>query len=190
MEGAMVMTAPGTESDERLMALLARGDRAAFETLTRRHLRRVYALARCMVGRKEDAEDVAQEVFTRLWVYAPRWREGEAAFTTWLHRITVNCCYDFLKKNRGGQQTELPETLRAPGRDPEENYAAAESGARLRGALKHLPERQRMAVTLSYFGGMTNAAGAAAMELHLKAFEGLLVRARRALRDVLEEKGS
>ena len=176
-------------TDEDLMARTARGDRQAFDTLVKRHMQRVYSLSRGMVNRKPDAEDATQDVFTRVWIYAPRWRPGEAAFTTWLHRITMNCCYDLLRKrgSTDAKQTELADDLASGEKDGEAKYAERQENARIRDALQQLPERQRMAVTLCYLQEMTNAEAAQVMEVHIKALEGLLVRARRALRPVLEE---
>ncbi|MEZ0223865.1 MAG: RNA polymerase sigma factor [Alphaproteobacteria bacterium] len=175
-------------TDEDLMARTAKGDRQAFDTLVKRHLQRVYFLSRGMLNKKPDAEDVAQDVFTRVWIYAPRWRAGEAAFTTWLHRITMNCCYDHLRK-RGSdaKNTEIPDELASTEKDGEAKYADRQKNARIRDALAQLPERQRMAVTLCYLQEMTNAEAAEVMEIHIKALEGLLVRARRSLRPQLEE---
>jgi len=175
-------------TDEDLIARAATGDRQAFDALVRRHMQRVYTLSRGMVNRQPDAEDVTQDVFTRVWIYAPRWRPGEAAFTTWLHRITVNCCYDHLRKHGAeARKMELPDDLAAPDRDPEGKTEERQKNARVRAALQELPERQRMAVTLCYLEELTNVQAAAAMKIHLKALEGLLVRARRSLRPVLEE---
>ena len=175
-------------TDEDLMARTAQGDRQAFDILVKRHMQRVFSLARGMVNRKPDAEDVTQDVFTRVWVYAARWRAGEAAFTTWLHRITVNCCYDQLRK-RGteNRQTEIPDDLASGEKDGEARYAERQKNAKVRDALQLLPDRQRMAVTLCYLQEMTNAEAASVMEIHIKALEGLLVRARKTLRPVLEE---
>jgi RNA polymerase sigma-70 factor, ECF subfamily len=175
-------------TDEDLMGRTAGGDREAFDLLVKRHLQRVYALSRGMLNRKADAEDVAQDVFTRIWIYAPRWRAGEAAFTTWLHRIVMNCCFDHLRKQGSeARRQELPEDIASPERDSEGSYAEKQKKARIRAALQELPERQRMAVTLCYLQEMTNAEAAQIMDMHLKALEGLLVRARRSLRPMLEE---
>lgn len=175
-------------TDEDLIARTATGDRLAFDALVRRHMQRVFCLSRGMVNRRQDAEDVTQEVFTRLWVYAPRWRQGEAAFTTWLHRIAVNCCYDHLRRHAAdAKRTELQDDVAADEPDTERTLAEKQKNARIRAALQELPERQRMAVTLCYLEEMTNAQAAEVMDVHLKALEGLLVRARRALRPVLSE---
>ncbi|MDI9690598.1 sigma factor, partial [Burkholderia cenocepacia] len=62
-----------------------------------RKLPRLLALATRMLGDRSEAEDVAQETFLRIWNQAPRWREGEARFDTWLHRVVLNLCYDRLR---------------------------------------------------------------------------------------------
>jgi RNA polymerase sigma-70 factor, ECF subfamily len=174
-------------TDEELMARTAKGDRQAFDTLVKRHMQRVYATARGMLNRKPDAEDVTQDVFTRVWVYASRWRAGEAALTTWLHRITMNCCYDHMRKHGKDPKAEVPDDMASSEKDGEAKYAERQKNARVREALQLLPERQRMAVTLCYLQEMTNAEAADVMEIHIKALEGLLVRARKTLRPMLEE---
>jgi len=175
------------ESDEALMLRIAAGDRFAYDQLVKRHLQRVYAVARGMVYRQQDAEDVAQDVFIRIWIYAKRWEPGHSAVTTWLHRIVVNCCFDHLRKQSkqplGGYDADV---LPDEGKDVEGQMAAAQQKDKVRRALQDLPERQRMAVTLCYLQEMTNAEAAKAMDVHIKALEGLLVRARKALRPVLE----
>jgi RNA polymerase sigma-70 factor (ECF subfamily) len=75
------------------------GDLEAFEVLVRRHERRVLKLAYQMVGNLDDAQDVAQEVYLRLWKYLGKIRD-EAKFSTWLHRMVVNSSYDFLNRRR------------------------------------------------------------------------------------------
>ena len=176
-------------SDEDLMARVAVGDRLAFDALVKRHLNRVYSIARCMVKAQADAEDVAQDVLTRLWVYGPRWKEDKAAFTTWLYRIVVNCCNDHLRKHKQDRnKAEMPEDLESKEPDSEAAYVTRQQNEKVRAALASLPERQRIAVTLCYFQGLTNVQAAAAMDVHIKALEGLLVRARKSMKEMLEEE--
>ena len=81
------------DSDEALMARIARGDQQAFRTLAGRHLPAMLGLARRILGNASDAEDVAQEAMLRVWTHAPRW-QPLAAFRTWLTRVVVNLCLD------------------------------------------------------------------------------------------------
>ena len=174
-------------TDEVLMTDVARGDRIAFDRLARRHLPRVYRIARAALPGRAEAEDTAQDVFARVWIYAPRWRAGDAKFTTWLYRVTINCCHDTARKNKAGRMMEigddLPDTT-----DTEGRYAATEADRHIAAAVRALPERQRLAIQLCYLDDLPTREAADAMGLKLKALEGLLVRARRTLREKLDKK--
>ncbi len=81
------------DSDEALMALVAKGDQWAYRRLAGRHLPAMLGLARRILGNSADAEEVVQEAMLRVWTHAPRW-QPLAAFRTWLTRIVVNLCLD------------------------------------------------------------------------------------------------
>lgn len=87
------------ERDEDLVRRYVGGDRSAFAVLVERHERRMYNLALRMTGREEDARDATQEAFLMALRKLSSFR-GEAAFTTWMHRVTVNACYDVLRKRQ------------------------------------------------------------------------------------------
>ncbi len=89
----------GLERDEDLIRRYLDGDARAFEVLVERHERRVYNLALRMTGREEDARDATQDAFLSALRKLKGFR-GEAAFSTWLHRVTVNACYDLLRKRQ------------------------------------------------------------------------------------------
>ena len=89
-----------SDPDEELLARVAQGDPAAVRALTARKLPRVLALAGRMLGEATEAEDVAQEAMIRAWRQAPIWTPGVARFDTWLHRVTLNLCYDRLRRRR------------------------------------------------------------------------------------------
>jgi RNA polymerase sigma-70 factor (ECF subfamily) len=101
-------SAPDRELVERSVA----GDRFAFALLVRRHERRVYNLAFRVLGREEDARDATQDAFLTALRRLSTFR-GDAAFSTWMHRVTVNACYDILRKRKRDPQHELPEDLDA-----------------------------------------------------------------------------
>lgn len=86
-----------TEPDEALVRRFLEGDRDAFGTLVERHERRVYNVAFRILGREEDARDATQDAFLAALRKLSGFR-GEAQFTTWMHRVTVNACYDLLRK--------------------------------------------------------------------------------------------
>ena len=177
--------------DDELVARTVAGESAAFEELVRRHLGSTFGLARRLTGTESEAEDVTQEVFTRLWLKAPAWRPGAARLTTWLYRVTANLAVDAWRR-RGPAAVELDPEDPAVGTvaAAEEALEADQEQARLGAAVAALPERQRTAVTLTYTSGLSNAEAAAVMEVSVKAFEALLVRAKRELRRRLADGGA
>jgi RNA polymerase sigma-70 factor, ECF subfamily len=112
---ARVASSAGDQPDAELVRRYVAGDPAAFSVLVARHERRVYNLAYRMLGREEDARDATQDAFLTALRKLSSFR-GEAAFTTWLHRVTVNACYDILRKRkREPVLDERPEEDRAGG---------------------------------------------------------------------------
>jgi RNA polymerase sigma-70 factor (ECF subfamily) len=110
----------GPDRDEDLVRRFLSGDRGAFAVLVERHERRVFNLALRMTGKEEDARDATQEAFLTALRKLSSFR-GEAAFTTWLHRVTVNACYDLLRKrqrapllDRGAEEHTEPEPPPVP----------------------------------------------------------------------------
>src|ERR671931_1725159 len=109
-------------SDSQLIDRYLLGDQAAFSALVRRHERRVYNLAYRVLGREEDARDATQDAFMTVLRKLSSFR-GEAAFTTWLHRVTVNASYDLLRKRQRAPLLErgdddLPAIEPTPAPDP------------------------------------------------------------------------
>jgi RNA polymerase sigma-70 factor, ECF subfamily len=167
-------------SDEDLMAKAARGDESAFRCLASRHAARTSALARRMLRNDADAEEIVQEAMIRVWVTAPRWRP-EAAFKTWLYRVTVNLC---LNRQRQKPFAPLDDAI-----DPSPTAAEAlerrETERLVANAIAELPGRQRAAIVLTYYEGLSNAETASVLETTVSSVETLLVRAKRTLRTEL-----
>lgn len=179
------MTVAGEEqTDETLMDRVANGDRTAFAMIVKRHALRYRALAFRYLDDVARAEDLVQEAFTKIWTHADRFDSDKARFTTWFHRIVVNRCLDEKRRRKVDQ---LPETYDEADYRPNAEASLAEEGgkARMREALASLSDRQRIAVTLSYFDGLSNIEAADAMDMNLKAYESLLVRSRAKLREHL-----
>src|ERR1700693_4250133 len=93
------------DPDAELVARVGRGDRAAAQLLMRRHLPKMLGLARRMLSDSVEAEDAVQDAFMRLWTHAARWQPGKAKFETWLYRVTLNKCFDRLRRT----PTNAPE---------------------------------------------------------------------------------
>lgn len=164
---------------------LARGEPAACARLMASHGDRLMAVAWRMTGSREVAEDIVQEAFIRMLDQAATWEEGKARFSTWLHRVTVNLCYDRLRKASTRYEAAAGDDLPDRADDtPGAEAALAETqrGMALGAALDRLPARQKMAMVLVHYEDMAQRDAAAAMEISVDALESLLSRARRALR--------
>jgi DNA-directed RNA polymerase specialized sigma subunit, sigma24 homolog len=123
------------DPDAELLEGVARQDPAAVRSLVARKLPRLLALATRMLGDRMEAEDVAQEVFVRIWKQASRWREGEAKVDTWVHRVALNLCYDRCAAAAKSRTTTCPtrSTRRIARRHPR---SARPGRARSRGARR------------------------------------------------------
>jgi RNA polymerase sigma-70 factor (ECF subfamily) len=132
-------------TDEELVRDHLGGDRQAFTALVERHQRRVYNVAYRMLGRPEDAADATQDVFVTCLRKLHGFR-GASAFTTWLHRVTVNVCYDALRSRKREQPARGDEPMEPPpAPDPAE---AADAAVDVQRALLLVPEEFRAALIL------------------------------------------
>ncbi len=179
-----MLRAGKTDPDAALVQRVANGDGAAARALVDRHVSKMLAVARRMLGDPVEAEDVAQEVFLRVWKHAAKWKPGQARFETWLHRVAINLCYDRLRKRREVLTDEPPE-LADEGDSAFDTLHARDIAAAVDAALGALPERQRAALTLCHYQEMSNIEAAKVMDVSVEALESLLARGRRALRSAL-----
>jgi RNA polymerase sigma-70 factor (ECF subfamily) len=130
--------------DKELMAAHVAGDPAAFTELVHRHRDRLWAVALRTMRDREDAADALQDALLSAYRNAAAYR-GEAAVTTWLHRVVVNACLDRMRRRAARPAVALGDTDVAAPRD---EHAAVESRLDLRAALARLPEAQREAIVL------------------------------------------
>ncbi|MBE0531327.1 MAG: sigma-70 family RNA polymerase sigma factor [Rhodospirillales bacterium] len=182
------VAAAGAEpDDDALMACSAAGDQAAFRALMARHFRRVYSLAFRMIPNPADAEDLAQDVFFTVWLKRTDWQPGEAAFSTWLYRVTINRCIDFKRKRKTVECDEVPEMA-----DDRPDAAALlqqhQASQILRNATLKLSDEQQAALALFYHQGLSNAETAEILGTSVSAVESLLKRARNRLRIILRNR--
>lgn len=175
------------DPDAELVARVGRQDAAAGREIVARKLPRLLSLATRMLGDREEARDVAQDVFVRVWKEASRWQPGAARFDTWLHRVALNLCYDRLRKRRRDDPTSVEDLPERPDPDalPEERLMAADRHQRIQLAMAGLPVRQREALVLQYYQELSNVEAADLMGISVDALESLLSRARRGLRQAL-----
>ena len=175
--------------DEELALQVRQHDQLAFETLLTRHEDRVFHLALRIVGRAEEARDVAQEVFLAYWEDPSAYRPT-ARFTTWLYRVTSNRSISHLRTRairRVFSFSDNDPTESAP--DPEEpaddRVVREERDTTLQTEIGKLPARQRAALHLRYEVGLPVAEVAMALGISFKSAESLLFRAKVTLRDRL-----
>ncbi|MFK3794853.1 RNA polymerase sigma factor [Pseudomonas sp. NPDC088444] len=177
------------DPDIELLARIGNNEPEAVKEMVSRKLPRLLALASRLLGDAEEARDVAQESFLRIWKTAGNWRSGQARFDTWLHRVTLNLCYDRMRRRK---ETPLDDDARLieiadPAPAPHEQCQADGQNAQMAAALAALPDRQREAIVLQYYQELSNTEAAALMEISVEALESLLSRARRNLRRHLAE---
>ncbi|MBI2932778.1 MAG: RNA polymerase sigma factor [Planctomycetes bacterium] len=170
------------DPETRRMMRVAQGDEDAFAELVRLTRRRVYGLIYRFVGRAREADDLAQEAYLRVWQARGRYRP-EARFSTWLYTIVARLCLNARAKvaRRAGREPAGEEAVVPP--DPVERREEAEA---VRAAVLGLPEGQRMAVALRYFGGLSDRETAEALGVSLAAAQALLFRARQGLVGALQ----
>jgi RNA polymerase sigma-70 factor (ECF subfamily) len=173
--------------DAEWMRLIAQGDREAFGDLVRTHQARVLRTAYRFLGSWDTAEDIAQEVFLRVHRAAPGYRP-HAAFTTWLYRLVVNLCWDHRRRAVREKRLRLSLHLEEVRVDPRE-AEQEERAAQIREAVMALPDRQRLAVVLHRFDGLSHREIAEATGWSVSAVESCLVRAYASLRKSMQDKG-
>lgn len=169
-------------TDEQLMAAIASGDRHAYGQAVSQHGRALAAYSWRMLGNQAEAEDVVQEVFLRLWTHASRWVPGKASVSTWLHRIAHNLCIDHLRRAQVANSEPLEGEWPDEAPDSEQALAQTAETEQLSQALGDLPERQRSALIMTHYQGLSNREVAEIMDLSVDALESLLSRARRGLK--------
>ena len=180
--------AADTRNDEAvLVAEAGAGDSRAFGVLMERHLGVVVSVARRMLRDDAEAEDVAQEAFLRLWRSGATLEIGPAGIRPWLRRVVSNLCLDRVRgQGRVKVVEELPEVP-----EPAKQLAALESQdvqRRVEVAMQKLPDRQRLALTLFHFEGLSQIEIGNVLGVSDEAVESLLSRARRQLKAELKSE--
>jgi RNA polymerase sigma-70 factor (ECF subfamily) len=185
-------------ADRELVCRAQAQDKAAFEELIRRHQNRVFAVAGGILRRREDVEDIAQQVFVKAYFSLKRF-DQRAAFTTWLYKITVNECWDLLRKRKVRPLVYEAELSEEQGRqyiaagargaevpDVSERLAARQRVERL---LEGLEERDRLMLILKEVEGFSIEEIAEIMDLNGNTVKVRLFRARRKITEKARRRG-
>jgi RNA polymerase sigma-70 factor (ECF subfamily) len=206
--GTTAIASPGSavlaaKDDRTLIERAQAGDRSAFELLVQRYDRQVLRLALNVLGSAEDARDVYQEAFLKIYRNLHRFR-FECAFYTWIYRIVTNICLDHLRR-RHSHPEEQPPLLRTASfeenrdgdffdrqqgsgahSDPERQVLGHEIGRRVEAALQSLSPRERMVFEMRHYQGMKLRAIGEALGTTEETVKNSLFRATRKLRTQLE----
>ncbi len=183
---------PGTEAgtaaeEAAVLARIRAGDSAAFRQVIDRHMPALLAVARRMLKVDGDAEDIVQEALVRVWHHAGTLELGPGGLRPWLRRVVTNLCLDHLRRHRlTSVVAEVPETPEAPGQS--RGLEEADLAKRVGEALAALPERQRVALTLFHYEGLSQIEVGDMLGISDEAVESLLARARRSLKAALKDE--
>ncbi len=182
------------DADVALMLDVQRGDRKAFERLLRKHQDPVLNLAYRFLGDRDEAEDLAQEIFLRVYRARDSYRP-EARFATWLYRIAANACLNALRARRNRRSVSIQD-IEVQGESghladdakeatPAESVLRNEMAERIREIVDGLPDTQRLAIVLNKYQGLSYEEVAESMSLSVMAVKSLLFRARERIRERL-----
>ena len=185
------------EEDRELVRLCQNGTAAAFEALVRRHQQRVFALVGGILRRPEDVEDVAQQVFLKAYLGIKRF-DQRAAFSTWLYKIAVNECWDYLRKKKARplsyeadlteEQVSRLDGIASSARPPEAPNERAEAKEILDRILAKLPEQDRQLLVLKEMVGFSVQELAELLHLNVNTVKVRLFRARGRIMDVYRRR--
>jgi RNA polymerase sigma-70 factor, ECF subfamily len=202
-EGAVAMVTSLPQLDDRALVVEAQGgSRAAFEELVRRYDRDVLRLALNLMKRPEDARDVYQEAFLKVYKNLHRFR-FECSFYTWLYRIVTNVCLDQLRRRQARPEDQAPELNAAhydegvsdfferqrehrPTLDPERSYYGKEIQGCISAAMQRLSPRERVVFEMKHYQGLKLRAIGDALGTTEETVKNSLFRATRKLRSQLE----
>ncbi len=185
-----------TITDEELVARSMDGDADSFNQLIKRWERPIYALAYRTIGREEEARDVCQETFLRAFRALPGFR-GQAKFSSWLYRIALNLCRDWMRRQRRTPTVQAPEDVdiadlaaeHGPSESIETLVGRRQLGRAVAAAMARLPEEQRTAIVLKEYHGLTFQEIAEMQGVPLSTVKTRLYQGLSVVRRQLEKGG-
>jgi RNA polymerase sigma-70 factor (ECF subfamily) len=188
--------------DLTLVERVRTGDQRAFKLLVERYQRKVFAVALGMLKDKEEARDVAQEAFVKVYRYLDHFK-GDASFYTWLYRITVNICIDVIRKKgsaRGDEHVEFDESVKMDvseanigalgsrlGTNPQKSALRAELAQRITEAIGQIPEAHRQILLLREIEGMSYEDLSRTLKIPKGTVMSRLFHARLKMQKILSE---
>ena len=201
MEGVIQPDADKSASDDELLERCRTGDETAFNALVRRHQQRAFNVAFQLLRNPEDAAEVAQDAFVRIYRSVKEFR-GECEFTTWLHQIVVNLAHNKHRwwKRRGRQSSVsldsawemdgggAPMQMAASGDAPDVEAVKSEFVKRLYGKLEELPRKFREVLVLRNVEGLSYEQIASVLGCSIGTVKSRIARARESLRESMQDE--
>ena len=176
--------------DESLVARICEGDHRAFAQIVERHSGLFFQAAYRMCSSSEDAEEIVQEAFLKLWKKPQAFdAEKGAKFTTWFYRVVTNLAIDHVRRKKPQSGSDVLEYMADKGPLADEQLEERDRQDVLETAIQALPERQKAALNLCFYEGLSNKEAAEILGVGVKALESLLMRAKTALKEDLGAKG-
>jgi len=183
------------EEDFELLAKFKKGDQQAFELLVRKYKTTVFNTIYSIMGNAQEADDIAQEVFLKVYTKADSFK-GESSFSTWLYRITVNRCVDELRRRKNKiisyetefnqeEKLKLKDVLASRENDITEKLRQKELQDIIQKAMNSLPEKYRIILTLKEIEGLSYKEISQIMKISLAKVKIWLFRARQKLKGKL-----
>jgi len=187
--------------DLTLVKRVKDGDQRAFKLLVERYQRKVYAVALGMLKDKEEAMDVSQEAFIKVYKYLDHFK-GDSSFYTWLYRVTANICIDVLRRRQSmkGEQVEFDETVQMDspdahigalgsrlGTNPQKSALRRELAEKIQEALQQVPEKHRAILLLREVEGLSYEDLARTLEIPKGTVMSRLFHARTKVQKILSE---
>ena len=198
---AVTTAAPGNSgADEELVAAAKGGDEPAFETLFKRYQSRIFALALRYTRAREDAEDIVQQTFQKVFVYLPKF-QGKSSFLTWLTSIAINESLMFLRRGRAAREISIDDTRSEDASsceleildlspNPEMSYLQQETVHLLFSAMTQLNSALRIALELKELRELSRLDAARRMGISLSAVKARVFRGRTKLRQILRHSAT
>jgi RNA polymerase sigma-70 factor (ECF subfamily) len=175
--------------DDDLLHAIAQGDREAFRLLMARHVRQMLAMAARITRSPDDADEIVQDTFLKVWTMARRWQtDRDAKFSTWLYRVVLNASLD---RRRRARSAPIEEAGDPPDSTPGGlDQAMMRQREKILGeVMAEMPPRQRTALSLYYYSDLSAPQAAQVLDLSVSALEALLVRGKKGMRAALAKRG-
>ncbi len=180
----------GDISDEELVRRISEGDHGAFAQLVERHSKLFFTAAFRMVNNSEEAEDIVQDAYIKLWQKPQSFDPSKGVkFTTWFYRVVTNLAIDATRKRKPQTNPDVLDVMADKAPLADEQLSENDQQAVLEEAIQRLPERQRAALNLCFYEGLSNKEAAEILDVGIKALESLLMRAKKTLKEDLGAQG-